>query len=80
MRGFLENLIQLKEKNKREMEDYVREHNEKYNKLLHQKLDLEDALKSEKQTTDDLRKQLEKLKKEYEAKINSLMGENEGKQ
>ena len=56
MKGFLDNLMQIKEKNKREMDDYVREQNEKYNKLLHVKLDLEDALKSEKQLTETLRK------------------------
>lgn len=79
MKGFLENLMQIKEKNKREMDDYVREQNEKYNKLLHVKLDLEDALKSEKQLTESLKKQLEQMKADYERKIAGLLGENQGK-
>ena len=62
MRNFETMARNLKNGHKSEMDEFVRTHNAKYNKLLQEKLDLEDLLKKEKGNSEKLRNEMSKMK------------------
>ena len=69
-------LDQQNEVHKQEMDNFIREHNSKYNKLLQEKLDLEDQLKSSEASERRLRQELEMLRKQYQEDIERIKASN----
>jgi len=61
---------------KQEMDNFIREHNQKYNKLLQEKLDIEDQLKSSEASERRLRQELEMLRKQYQEDIERIKASN----
>lgn len=59
------NLENTKKAHNKEMADYVKEQNQKYNDLLKKKLDLEDLLQEKDKRIAQLQKELEDLQKKY---------------
>lgn len=62
---------------KNEMDAFIREHNQKYNLLLQEKLDLEDQLKSSESSERRLRQELENLRKQFQEDMERIKGSNQ---
>jgi chromosome segregation ATPase len=66
-----------KSSHRKEMSDYVREQNEKYNELLKKKLDLEDLLRERDATIAKLKKDLDDLNKKLMEDLKNNKGATE---
>jgi len=60
---------ELKLKHDQELQKYVLEHNSKYKALMTQKLDLEDKLDEKDKIIEELKKEIEEMKKRFNDKM-----------
>jgi len=67
-----ENSDSLKNTHQKELGDYVKEQNEKYNILLKQKMDLEDKLEDKNKKYGDLEKKFAEMEARYKEEIKNL--------
>ena len=62
---------ELKKKHDEEMAKYVIQHNDKYKKLMTEKLDFEDKYDDAKKEIERLKKEIEELKKKFTEKMSN---------
>ena len=62
---------EIKRKHEEEMQKYVIQHNEKYKKLMTEKLDFEDKFEEAQKEIARLKKEIEELKRKFTEKMSS---------
>lgn len=62
---------EIKRKHEEEMQKYVIQHNEKYKKLMTEKLDFEDKFEEAQKEIVRLKKEIEELKRKFTEKMSS---------
>ncbi len=62
---------EIKRKHEEEMQKYVIQHNEKYKKLMTEKLDFEDKFEEAQKEIARLKKEIEELKRKFSEKMSS---------